>query len=333
MSLRISIEEALELAAAALIAAGAAATNAGPVADSIVAAQAQGLGNVGFGYLPTYCRHLEIGRVDGLAVPTHRLAASSALVADAAHGFSQPAFAAALGQFVKIADRTGIASLAIVRSYPAGMVGWFVEQLARHGLVGLAFANAGAAVSPWGGRTPVFGTNPIAFAAPWREDSPVVVDMATSATARVNVKAAAEAGQSIPADWAFDREGRPTTDALAALAGSLAPLGGHKGYCLSLMVEVLAAGVTGANWSFEAPPAGSDSATPPEVGQLLIAMSPRRFGVPHLEQRLDGLAAEIAAQGARLPGARRHEARAAAERDGLVVSPAMRSVMDRLGWR
>lgn len=326
---RLSLTDALALARLTLIASGAAPANAAAVADSIVAADAQGLSEVGFDYLPVYCRHLEIGRIDGRACPTWRRAAPGAVIADAASGFSQPAFLCAFDELVDAADTAGIAALVITNSYPAGMLGWFVERLARHGLMGLAFANAGAAVAPWGGRKPLFGTNPLAFAAPRRKDEPLIIDLATSAVARVKVKAAAEAGRPIPGEWAFDHDGRPTTDAVAALAGSLAPLGGPKGYALVLMVEMLAAGLTGMNWSHEAPAAGSDTARRPRLGQTIIAISPRHFGGAGMVERFDGLAHEIEQAGARLPGARRHQAQAEARRDGLQVTPAISRLMKR----
>ncbi len=310
-----------------LVASGATPENAAAVADSIVAAEAQGLSEVGFDYLPVYCRHLRIGRVDGRARPTWRWVAPAAVIADAASGFSQPAFRAGFNELVDAATANGIAALVITNSYPAGMLGWFVEHLARQDLMGLAFANAGAAVAPWGGRKPLFGTNPLAFAAPRLADEPLVIDLATSAVARVKVKAAAEAGRPIPADWAFDHAGRPTTDAAAALAGSLAPLGGPKGYALGLMVEMLAAGLTGMNWSYEAPAAGSDTARQPRLGQTIIAISPKPFGGAGLAERFDALAHEIEQAGARLPGVRRHQAQAEARRDGLRVTPAIRRLM------
>ncbi len=297
------------------------------MADSIVAAEAQGLSEIGFDYLPVYCRHLEIGRVDGRARPSWRREAPAAVIADAASGFSQPAFLAGLEELAAAATANGIAALAIINAYPAGMLGWFVEHLARRGLMGLAFANAGAAVAPWGGRVPLFGTNPLAFAAPRHGADPLVIDLATSAVARVKVKAAAEAGRPIPAGWAFDRDGRPTTDAVAGLAGSLASLGGPKGYALALMVEMLAAGLTGMNWSHEAPAAGSAIARQPRLGQTIIAIAPEPFGGAGLAERFDGLAEAIEEAGARLPGVRRHRAYAEARCDGLPITPAISRLM------
>ena len=135
--------------------------------------------------------------------------------------------------------------LAIARSYSAGVVGWFVERLAQRGLVALAFANSSASIAPWGGSKALFGTNPLGFAAPRPNGPPIVVDMASSATARVNIVQAANRGEAVPPGWVFDSQGKPTTDPKALLAGgSVGPLGGPKGYGLALMVALLAAGLT-----------------------------------------------------------------------------------------
>ena len=177
------------------------------MAQSVREAEAEGIRNVGLGYLPIYCEHLRCGKVKGDAVPRLIEAAPAVLRVDAANGFCHPAFLLALPRFVAMAEASGIAALAITRSYSAGVVGWFVERLAERGFVGLAFANASASIAPWGGSKPLFGTNPIGFAAPRLNGPPVVVDMASSATARVNIVQAAARGEAVPLGWVFDTEG------------------------------------------------------------------------------------------------------------------------------
>ena len=140
-----------------------------------------------------------------MPVPRMVEAAPAVLRVDAGHGFCHPAFLLALPRFAEMAEASGVAVLAIARSYSAGVVGWFVERLAERGLVALAFANSSASIAPWGGSKALFGTNPIGFAAPRPNGPPIVVDMASSATARVNIVQAApgakkcrRAGSSIP---------------------------------------------------------------------------------------------------------------------------------------
>ncbi len=318
---RLTLDAVYDLSHAALRGSGAVPAQAGPVAESVREAEAEGIRNVGLGYLPIYCEHLSCGKVKGDAVPRLTEAAPAVLRVDAGHGFCHPAFLLALPRFLAMAQASGIAALAITRSYSAGVVGWFVERLADRGLVGLAFANASASIAPWGGSKAMFGTNPIGFAAPRRNGPPVVVDMASSATARVNIVQAAARGEEVPLGWVFDAEGKSTTDPKAlAAGGSVGPLGGAKGYGLALMVDILAGALTGSNWSHEASSFGSNDGGPPAVGQLFIALDPAKTGGEAVADRLEQLAGRIAEQpGARLPGDKRHAQRLAAARDGVEV--------------
>jgi (2R)-3-sulfolactate dehydrogenase (NADP+) len=319
--MRLSLADVYELGLAALRGSGASPEQASPVAESIRDAEAESIRNVGLGYLPIYCEHLICGKVKGDAVPALSEMAPAVLRVDARHGFCHPAFLFGLQRFVAMANAQGVAVLAITHSYSAGVVGWFVTKLAEHGLVALAFANASASIAPWGGRKAMFGTNPIGFAAPRVGHPPIVVDMASSATARVNIVQAAARGEQVPPGWVFDSEGKPTTDPKALLAGgSVGPLGGAKGYGLALMVDILAAGLTGSSFSREASSFGNNEGGPPDVGQLFIALSPKLTGAEAMAERLEELAAAIEAQpGARLPGDKRHEARRKAEREGVDV--------------
>ncbi len=327
---RMTLDDVYRLSLAALQGSGASSAQAIPVADSIREAEAQGIRNVGLGYLPVYCEHLRCGKVKGDAEPRLIEAAPAVLRVDAHQGFCHPAFLLALPRFVAMATGSGVAALAISNSYSAGVVGWFVERLAAHNLVALAFANTSPCIAPWGGNKPLFGTNPFAFAAPRLDAPSIVVDMAASATARVNIVDAAARGAEVPAGWVFDASGAPTTDPKSlAAGGSVGPLGGAKGYGLALMVEVLAAGLTGANWSYEASSFGGNEGGPPGVGQLFIALAPARTGGEQLGQRLAGLAQRISAQPpARLPGDKRHRHRERATCDGVDVPEELLRILE-----
>lgn len=326
----MTLDDIYRLSLAALQGSGASSLQAAPVATSVRDAEAQGIRNVGLGYLPIYCEHLRCGKVKGDAEPRIIEAAPAVLRVDAGHGFCHPAFLLAMPRFVEMAARCGVAALAITNSYSAGVVGWFVERLCAHNLVALAFANTSPCIAPWGGTKPLFGTNPLAFAAPRPNAPPIVVDMAASATARVNILDAAARGEEVPASWVIDLHGAPTTDPKAlAAGGSVGPLGGAKGYGLAFMVEVLAAGLTGAQWSCEASSFGGNEGGPPGVGQLFIALAPSRTGGEQMGERLSGLAALIAAQPhSRLPGDKRHRHRERAARDGVDVPEELVSVLE-----
>lgn len=327
--MQITLDQVEAVAAAALARAGAEAQQAAPVARSIRMAEAEGTRGIGLGYLPYYCRHLEVGKIRGKARPVCERRAPGAILVDAAEGFAHPAYEAGETALIEAARSQGIAVLGVRRAYACGVLGYFTDRLARAGLVAIATTNASSTMAPWGGRKPFFGTNPFAFAAP-RAGDPLVIDSSSSATAYVNLATAAAAGTSIPAHWALDAEGRPTTDAAAGLAGSIAPAGGHKGAALALMVEVLAAGLTGSSWSFEASSLGDDEGGPPRLGQSFIAIRGEVLA-PDLVGRLETLLTAMCAEpGVRAPGERRHTNRRRIEVEGVVVDEGLRADLERL---
>jgi (2R)-3-sulfolactate dehydrogenase (NADP+) len=232
---------------------------------------------------------------------------------------------------MKATPIAGVAVAAIRRSHHCGVAGHPVERLAESGLVAMLFANTPAAMAPWGGRTATFGTNPIAFACPLPDQPPIVIDLSLSKVARGNILAAKQKGQPIPEGWALDSEGRPTTDPDAALKGTMVPLGDAKGTALALMVELLAAGLTGATFAADATSFLDDKGGPPGTGQLLIALDPARIGGPGAMAHFGRLASQITAQdGTRLPGIRRLDLRRRAQAEGLMVPSAILAEIDAL---
>jgi (2R)-3-sulfolactate dehydrogenase (NADP+) len=320
----LTVAEAEDLVARTLERCRTGADNARCVARALVAAEADGLKGHGLSRLPSYAAQAKVGKVDGFAVPqASRPRAGTALI-DAGHGFAYPAIALAETILPELADAAGIACAGITRSHHCGAAGHPVERLAQAGLVAMLFANTPGAIAPWGGAAAVFGTNPIAFACPLPDAAPIVVDLSLSKVARGNILAARQRGERIPEGWALDASGAPTTDPEAALAGTMLPLGDAKGTALALMVELLAAGLTGANYAAAASSFLDAQGPPPGTGQLIIAFDPAAFpgGVAHF----GSLAAAIEAQpGARLPGSRRLILRAKAQRDGLAVSETLLS--------
>jgi (2R)-3-sulfolactate dehydrogenase (NADP+) len=313
----LSLSEVFDLAEQVLRSSGASELQAHATARSIRDAEADGIRNVGLGYLPVYADHVACGKVVGSAVPTVTRPRPGTVLVDAHHGFAHPAFETGSRHLVDAARTNGIAVMGIAHSYSAGVVGWFVEALAAEGLVALMFANSSSVMAPWGGRSPFFGTNPIAYGVPRADGPPLVADLSSAAVAWVTLNDHAQSGTPIPSTWAFDSDGQPTTDAAVGLAGTIAPAGGHKGSVLALLVDVLAAGLTGSSFSHEASSFGDNHGGPVDVGQLIIAIDPSDPGfVSRIE--LD-LAAMTAQEGVRLPGTRRTAHRTVAERDGVVV--------------
>ncbi|MGD9843838.1 MAG: Ldh family oxidoreductase [Variibacter sp.] len=318
----LSLADAENLVAGTLVRCNTREDNARSVARALVRAEADGLKGHGLSRVPSYAAQAKAGKVDGYATPALTQPRAALLAVDAANGFAFPALDAAIAALPGTARKTGVAAAAIRRSHHCGAAGHAVEALAEAGLVAMMFANTPAAIAPWGGSRGVFGTNPIAFACPLPGRAPIVVDMALSKVPRGSLLAARQRGESVPEGWALDAQGRATTDPAAGLAGTMVPLGDAKGVALALMVELLAAGLTGANFADEASSFLDAKGPPPGTGQLIVAFDPSAFGAKGVE-RFEVLARAVEDQpGARLPGNRRRAARAAAARDGLAVSDA-----------
>jgi (2R)-3-sulfolactate dehydrogenase (NADP+) len=325
----LTLAEAESLVARALIRCRTSEPNAAIVASALVAAEADGLKGHGLSRVTSYAAQAKVGKVDGFATPAVERPRPGAAVVDAANGFAFPAIEAAVVLLPEMAHAAGIACAAIRRSHHCGAAGHPVEHLAECGLVAMMFANTPAAVAPWGAAKAVFGTNPIAFACPLPGRPPVVVDLALSKVARGNILAAKQKGERIPRGWALDAAGKPTTDPDAALAGTMLPLGDAKGTPLILMVELLAAGLTGANFAADASSFLDAKGPPPGTGQLIVAFDPAAFGGSG--EHFAGLIASIETQpGARLPGSRRLAARRKAAREGLMVDDALVAAIERL---
>ncbi|HEY5794416.1 MAG TPA: Ldh family oxidoreductase [Bosea sp. (in: a-proteobacteria)] len=298
--------------------AGASPANAASVAWALVMAEADGLKGHGLSRVPTYLAMLRAGKIDGQVVPKATRPKPGVLAIDAGHGFAYPAIDFAVAELPRLAREQGVVAAPIRRSSHCGAAGLHVERLAEQGLVAMLFANTPGAIAPWGGSKPVFGTNPIAFAASLAGREPVVIDMALSKVARGPIVAAKQKGESIPEGWALDVHGKPTTDAAAALAGTMVPLGDAKGATLAMMVEILAAALVGAHFGFQASSFIDTVGGPPDTGQLILAIDPHAMGGNWFDERMRVLAHAIEEQeGTRLPGVRRLALRAKAQAEGI----------------
>lgn len=329
----LSLTDICNLSYRALTGAGASQAAASIVAESIRDAEADGIRLIGLEYLPVYCRHVKCGKVDGHAVPTIRSAGAGLLCGDAQHGFCHVAFVQGESRFLETTHQQGIAGFGLSRSYASGVLGWFIERIANAGLVGLGFSNASPTMAPQGGRKPVFGTNPIALAVPRAGTPPLVIDFSPAATTRLEIKRHRTAGESIPIGCGLDGRGRPTEDPAAVLdGGAVAPAAGHKSSALALLVEVLAAGLTGARWSFEASDLGTQEGGPPEIGQFFIAIDPKLSAGSTFHGHIENLISAMLEQdGVRLPGDRRLEHRRKAWSEGVAVPEELLAEIEAFG--
>lgn len=305
--MRLTPDEASALVADTLVRCRTSAPNAAVVADALVGAELVGQSGHGLRRVPSYAAQSLSGKVDGHAEPTIERTRPGVFAIDAHHGFAYPAIALAGEALLDATADHGVVLAGIRRSHHAGVTGLVVERLAERGLVALMLVNSPPAIAPWGGSTPLFGTNPVAFAVPVAGGDPIVLDLSLSEVARGKIMAARQTGGAIPEGWALDAHGRPTTDPEAALAGTMVPAGGAKGAVLALMVELLAAGLTGANFAADASSFFEADGQPPGTGQFLLTIDPDAMA-PGGADRFAALASAVEADpGARLPGRRRRE--------------------------
>lgn len=325
MTATLTLAQVEVLAATALKGAGASDLQAASVARATRLAERDGIRSHGLMYVPIYAEHLRCGKVRGQAIPEDTQPRAGVTRVNAAHGFAHAAIDVGWPAFTAAVRAQGVAVLSLHNSYNCGVLGHHAERLAAAGLVGLCFTHAPASIAPVGGKRPVIGTNPFALAVPdGAGGSVLVIDQSASVVAKSEILLRAREGQAISPDWALDADGAPTTDAQEALAGSMRPAGGQKGFGAGLMVEIFAAALAGANLSIDASPFSGPKGGPPGTGQFFIGIDPAAFGADRFAASMDHLARAITEQeGARLPGARRATNRLRTEREGVAVDDAL----------
>jgi len=321
----IALAELRDFASRALQRAGASETMAMMTAAALVDAEAQGLSSHGIARVAQYATHLRNGRADGGAIPVIARERGGAVLIDARCGLAFTACALAVGEAVCRAREFGVSFAAVTNSHHFGVAAWHLAPIAHARMVGLAFGNSPAAMPAAGGRRALFGTNPIAAVFPREASPPLTIDLSLSEAARGKVMVAAKEGRPIPLGWALDAHGQPTTDAKAALQGSMLAMGGTKGAMLALVVELLVTALTGAAMGFEASSFFVDEGNRPRIGQAFVAIDPDALaGNARYFERVETLVtAMLDDEGVRLPGARRAALAECAAQDGVDIAPAL----------
>jgi delta1-piperideine-2-carboxylate reductase len=332
---RLTLDEVHALAWQVLRAHGVSENQGRAVADTITAAERDDCKAHGLFRLPGYVSSVRSGKVTADAVPQVRELAPAIVQVDGQNGFAPLALQVGREPLAAQARRHGIAALAVTRMYHFAALWPEVEALAEQGLVAFAFTAAMSYVAPAGGSKPLYGTNPMAFAWPRANDPPLVFDQASSASARGEIQLHLRDGRALPAGWAIDVEGHPTSDPAAALAGAQLPFGGYKGAAIALMIELLAGALIGEVFSFEASEHDNQDGGPPVGGELMIAIDParclghgdRQRQLAHAEQLFANI---LAQQGTRLPSDRRYAARRRTLTEGIAMPQALYEELQRL---
>jgi (2R)-3-sulfolactate dehydrogenase (NADP+) len=323
MSALIPVAELEQLMALALEKSGATPAMARATARALATAELDGIPSHGASRIPQYCGHVKVGRANGAAVPVVARDSKAACLVDAKQGLAFEACTLGVVEAIRRAKAYGVSYVAVANSNHFGAAAYHVEAIAAAGLVGLAFGNSPAAMPAWGGKRALFGTNPIAATFPRRDAPPLVIDLSLSEVARGKIMVAARDNKPIPTGWALDKHGKPTTDAKAALDGSMLPAGGVKGAMLALTIELLACALTGAAFGFESDSFFVEEGKPTRIGHGFLAIDPGALaGREVFLERVETLvAAMLEDDGVRLPGDRRRDHRARSLRDGIAVQP------------
>jgi len=283
-----------EFACRVLTALGSPEDKARLVAESLVAANLRGVDTHGVHLLPAYVAQLRAGNIDPAAEGRILAETGACLRYDGERGFGQVVSDACCRHAVRLAREHGLGLAVACRSNHFGAAAFWAQRISSCGMIGIVLTNASPSVPPWQAREARIGTNPLCVAVPSSGGGSWLLDMATTAATKNKiVKAAANREPSIPAGWALDGDGLPTTDTREALRGLLMPLGGYKGSGLGLMVEILC-GVLGGGTM------GADVGglyhldRPVDTSQFFLAIELSRFLAPeNFQARMEELVASI----------------------------------------
>ena len=306
----LNLEEIYSLAKNVMLANGCDTANAEALADIICRAERDGSHSHGLFRVPGYVKALRSGKVDGKAKPTIRHLTPAVIQVDGHGCFAPLAQAVGLPALTEATEKIGIAALSLIGVHHFAALWPETEYLADRGFVGIACTAYMPAVAPAGSNEALFGTNPLSFAWPRPGHNPVVYDMATASMAMGDVQIAARDGREVPLGTGLDANGQPTTDPAAIAKGVLLPFGGYKGSAIAMMVELLAAGMTGEQFSFEARDTDNKDGGPPRGGEMIIGMSPAIIAGDGWQDHVEGFVQKLSnIDGVRIPGARRHKNR------------------------
>jgi len=311
----LTLDEIHVLARTCLLANGCDDANADAAARTITAAERDGAISHGLFRLPGYLASLRSGKVNGAARPSETNLTPAAIRLDGDRGFAPLAIEYGIPKLAEAAASSGVAVLLIRNSFHFAALWPEVEALAAQDLVGLACTVHTPMVAPFGAAKAFFSTNPISFAYPRPGKTPYVFDMATAAKARGDIGVAARDGHELPPGTGLDANGNPSTDAKKVYDGGvILPFGGYKGSAIATMIELLAAGLVGDYFSYEAAAADNKDGGPAIGGEFILAMSPEMLAGPGWAEHSDTFLTELESMpGVRMPSQRRFARRSTAE--------------------
>tara|TARA_B100000029_G_scaffold103053_1_gene93561 strand:- start:249 stop:1250 length:1002 start_codon:yes stop_codon:yes gene_type:complete len=307
----LTLEEIYELALKTLKINGCDDYNAEAVAKTVTHAERDGSVSHGLFRIPGYVAALKSKKVKGTARPSNIFLTQNAIRVDGDHGFAPTAIKVGIPTLIEITNKLGVGVLTITNTHHFAALWHETEALAEENLIGIACTAYKPSVAPAGAKKPLFGTNPISFAWPRKNNSPVVYDMATSTMAMGEVQVAARDGHKVPFGTGLDKEGNKTDNPKAiADGGVLLTFGDYKGSAIAMMIELLAAGLVGDLFSFEAQKVDNNDGGPARGGEFIMALSPQLIAGDGWNEHAEKFFHQMTSlEGVRLPGQRRHNNR------------------------
>lgn len=317
------------LAHAALLKAGCNDANAKAITDTVWRAERDGCASHGLFRIPGYVGSLKSGKVNGHALPKLERTAPSVLWVDGDGGYTPLALSTMLDDFTALTKSQGVAVAAITNTFHFAALWPEVEALAKKGLCAIACTSYKPCLPPAGGKKPLYGTNPLAFAWPRPKGEPLAFDQASAFMARGDVMIHARDGRQLPDGAGIDKNGNPTNDPNKVLEGAQLPFGGYKGASIAMMIELMAGPLIGEQLSLEAAESDVEDGGPARGGEFILAMDPsktaqRPISGGNAERLFQAIAEE---EGARLPGEGRLQRRAKIAKEGVKIP---RELLERI---
>ncbi|TMX42115.1 ureidoglycolate dehydrogenase [Vibrio sp. Hep-1b-8] len=291
--IRVNKEELRDLSITKLLEAGLEAEVASDVVDVLIHADKTGVHSHGVMRVDHYCHRLNEGGLNKSAEFSIEQISPSVAIFDADDGMGHPAMIAATNHAIELAKETGVGFVSVKNGSHCGALSYFMEQATEQGMIGMSMTQTDTCVAPYGSAERFLGTNPIAFGFPVKDSPPMIVDMATSATAFGKLLHAKETGQQIGENLAIDAEGNVTTD--PHKVENLLTFGGHKGSGIALSIDALTGGLMGANMSNHITRMYGEYDKMRKLASLVIVINPDKLGNPFFAAMMLQLVTELRA--------------------------------------
>ena len=307
----LTLDQIYTLAKETLLYNGCDEINAEAVAKTVTFAERDGSISHGLFRIPGYVAALKSKKAKGNSTPSINYLTQNTIRVDGDYGFAPMAIQIGIPSLIETTNKHGVGVLTITNTHHFAALWHETEALAEKNLIGIACTAYMPSVAPAGATKPLFGTNPISFAWPRKNKSPVVYDMATASMAMGEVQVAARDGHKVPIGTGLNKDGEKTDDpSQIANGGVLLPFGGYKGSAIAMMVELLAAGLVGDLFSFQAKEADNKDGGPARGGEFIMAFSPQLISGEGWNEHAEKFFEQMESMdGVRLPGQRRHNNR------------------------